>query len=80
MDLTKFLIDQGGIWGLIAAALSGALMYKERESQRLRAQIDAEHLARLNDAKENTRALLSIAEQTHEALDKLQSLAPPPRR
>jgi len=80
MDLGKFLIEQGGVWGVIAIALAGALLYKERETQRLRAQLDAEHLARLNDAKENTRALLDIAEQTHEALDKLPSIMPPARR
>lgn len=76
MDLTKFLVEQGGIWGVIAIGLSGALLYKERETQRLRAQLDAEHQARLADAKEQGKALLEIAEQTHVALDKLASLAP----
>ena len=80
MDLGKFLIEQGGVWGVIAVALAGALLYKERETQRLHTQLDAEHHARLTDAKENTKALLEIAQQTNEALDKLQSLAPPPRR
>ncbi len=80
-DLAKFLVEQGGLWGVVAVGLAGALLYKERETQRLRAQLDEEHRARLTDAKENTRALLDIAEQTHEALDKLSTLAPsPPRR
>ncbi len=71
MDLTTWLVDHGGIWGVIALALSGALLYKERETQRLRLQLDAEHAARLVDAKENTKALLEIAEKTHEALDRI---------
>lgn len=77
-DLAKFMVEQGGLWGVVAVGLSAALLYKERETQRLRSQLDTEHQARLSDAKENTKALLEIAEQTHVALDKLGSLAPPP--
>ncbi len=77
-DVAKFLVDQGGVWGVIAIALAGALLYKERETQRLRSQLDQEHAARLTDARENTKAMLEIAERTHEALENLTSQAPPP--
>jgi hypothetical protein len=76
MDLTSWLVEHGGLWGVVAAGLGAALIYKEREVQRLRLQLDQEHQARLSDAKENGQALLQIAEQTHEALDKLATLAP----
>lgn len=87
MDLTKVLVEQGGLWGVIAVGLASALLYQEKQRQRaedrcalerkeLQAKLDQEHAARLSDAKENTRALLDIAEQTHEALAKLESLAP----
>ena len=82
MDFAKFLVEQGGIWGVMCVALASAVLYKERETQRLRtdqdaerkawrSQLDQEHAARLADAKENTRAFLEIAERTHEAIDKL---------
>jgi len=80
MDLAKFLVEQGGIWGVMCVGLAAALLYKERETQKLLSQLEREHAARLTDAKENTKALLEIAQQTNEALDKLQSLAPPPPR
>lgn len=76
MDLAKLMIEQGGLWGIMAAGLSAALLYKERETQRLQAELKAEHQARLSDAKENTKALLEMGERTHQALDKLASLSP----
>lgn len=90
-DLGKMLIEQGGLWGVMCVALAAALLYKEREVQRvrleaaadtkaLRGQLDQEHQARLADAKDNGRALLEIAEQTHVALDKLATLAPRQQR
>jgi hypothetical protein len=83
MDLTKVLVEQGGLWGVIAVGLASALLYQERQRQaaeqrcqterrELQAKLDQEHAARLSDA----RALLDIAEQTHEALAKLESFAP----
>lgn len=72
MDLAKFLVEQGGIWGVMCVGLAGALLYKERETQRLLARLDQEHQARLTDAKENTRAFLEIAERTHQAIEKLE--------
>lgn len=75
-DLAKWLVENGGLWGVVAACLGAAVIYKEREVQRLRVQLDQEHQARLADAKDNGRALLEIAEQTHVALDKLATLAP----
>jgi hypothetical protein len=76
MDLAKLLVEQGGLWGIMAVALSAALLYKERETQRLRTQLDAEHQARLNDARENTKALLEMGEKTYQALDKVSALTP----
>jgi hypothetical protein len=89
-DLGKFLVDQGGLWGVIAVVLAMACMYLERSRQELQKlhaaslaevqkQRDAEHAARLADAKENTRAMLDIAERTHEALERLAHLSPPKR-
>ncbi len=78
-DLAKFLVEQGGLLGVVVVGLATALIYKERETQRLRAQLDTEHRERLAEAKAQGAALLDIAEQTHTALDKLSSLAPPRR-
>lgn len=78
MDLTRFLVEQGGLWGVIAVGLAAALLYVERDRQKIRAQLDSEHKERLQEAKENGKALLQVAEQTHVALAKLASLAPPP--
>jgi hypothetical protein len=79
-DLAKFLVEQGGLWGVIALGLGGALLYLEKDRQKLRTQLDLEHAARLNDAKENTKAMLEVSNQTREAIDRLASMVPPPNQ
>jgi hypothetical protein len=80
-DLPAFLIERGGLWGLIVLGLLFQLRRLEAERARLTAKLEAEHLSRLEDAKANTHALLATAERTHVALEKLADLAEfPPKR
>lgn len=70
-ELARYLLESGGLWGLIALGLSTYLLRRDKELERVRALLETEHAARLLDAKENTAALLSIAQRTHEALEVL---------
>jgi hypothetical protein len=80
-DLPAFLIERGGLWGLIVLGLLVQLHRLEAERTRLTAKIETEHQNRLNDAKENTKALLETSERTHVALERLADLAEfPPKR
>lgn len=80
-DLPNYLIEHGGLWGLMVLGLLGLLARIERERSRLTMKIEAEHQARLEDAKANTKALLETAERTHQALERLADIAEfPPKR
>lgn len=80
-DAIRSLLVSGGPWGVIVLGLLMHLRRVETERDRLTAKIEAEHQARLLDAKETTQALLSTAQRTHEALEKLADLAEfPPKR
>lgn len=80
-DLPRYLLESGGLWGVIVLGLLWHLRRLETERTRLTAKIEAEHLERLNDAKENTKALLATSERTHVALERLADLAEfPPKR
>lgn len=68
-DVPRFLIESGGLWGLIVLGLLVHLRRLENERERLTLKIEAEHQARLDDAKQNTKALLETSTRTHEALE-----------
>lgn len=73
--LVEWLLEHGGLWGVMTLLLLLAVIYQEKERKRLTERLEQEHRARLEDAKSNTSALLTVAEKTHEALETVGRLA-----
>ncbi len=65
--LTAELLRQG-LLGAIVCALALVVVHLWKSLQ-------AEHAARLAEARETTKQLLAVTEKTHEALTKLHDLA-----
>lgn len=68
---TDQLLSQG-LLGVVVLGLLAALLYLQRQNERLRAQIDAEHAARLLDQRENTKVLLEAHDQVGESVEVLK--------
>jgi len=54
--------------------LRASLKYRHQELAELRAQLQAEHAARLDDAKATTQTLLELNDRIHRTLDGLEAL------
>jgi len=67
--MESWLIDHGGIWGVISACLGGVVLYLERERKRLEAELRSERRARLEDTRLYARTVLAIAERFREAMN-----------
>lgn len=58
-----------GWWTLRTQARS------ELDRQNLLTKLEAEHSARLEDAKANTKAMLDLSNQVHQTVDRLSEVA-----
>jgi hypothetical protein len=67
--MESWLIDHGGIWGVISVCLGGVVLYLERERKRLEAEVRSERQARLEDTRLYARTVLGIAERFREAVN-----------
>ena len=56
------------------AALRASLLRREVDLTQARAQLEAEHAARLGDAKATTQTLLDLNDRIHQTLDTLETL------
>lgn len=74
----EILLEKGGAWGIIAFLSLGALWFvyrtKTAEVAAVRKQLDAEHAARLVDAKENTKTMMTIQERVLDAIRSMKDL------
>jgi len=79
----QWLIDKGGVWGLIALILGATVLYLENKAKlaeaarvaelekqcsELKSELKAEHLQRLADLRAMTDALQKQAEEYIEAM------------
>ena len=60
--LGRFLIEHGGLWGALVMLEAAAITWLAKE-------VRAEHRERLNDAKENTKAMMAITDRVYQAIE-----------
>jgi hypothetical protein len=74
VQFITYVISSGGPWGILVIALAYYLRRREAELATLRTRLEKEHTARLEDARQNTQALLATSQRTHEALEILADI------
>lgn len=65
---------QWGAWGVIVVGLAYAVVHLWKQLKEAQGRLDQEHKERLNDAKQNTTAMLELAERSTEAISQLHDL------